>query len=66
MKVKTRLSIVGVFVSVITALLSVMLSAESNTKMALVLTLYFSGMAGGASIVSLFCRLKYGKSEEKD
>ncbi len=66
MRVKTRISIVGIMVSIIAALLSAMLSAGSDVRLVFVLTVFFSGFAGGAALVALISGIKQGKSEEKD
>jgi hypothetical protein len=66
MRVKTRISIVGIIVSIIAALLSAMLSAGSDVRLAFVLTVFFSGFAGGASLVALISGLKNRNKEEKD
>jgi hypothetical protein len=59
MRTKTRLSIIGLLVSIIAALISGMLSVGSEARLPLILTLFFSGMAGGASLVALIYNLKY-------
>ena len=66
MRVKTRISIVGILISVITALLSAMLYTGSEVRPAFVLTVFFSGFTGGASLVALISGIKYRKCEEKD
>jgi hypothetical protein len=56
---KTRLPFLGLLLSIIAALISGMLSVGSETKLPLVLILFFSGMAGGASLVALIYNVKY-------
>ena len=66
MRVRTRISIVGILVSIIAALLSAMLSSGSDVRLAFVLTVFFSGFAGGASLVSIISDIRCRKREEKD
>ena len=66
MRVKTRISIIGVLVSIIAALISAMLASGSEVRLAFVLMVFCSGFAGGASLVSLICNFKYRDREEKD
>jgi hypothetical protein len=66
MRVRTRISIAGILVSVIAALLSAMLSSGSEVRLVFVLTVFFSGFAGGASLAALICGIKHRNSEEKD
>jgi hypothetical protein len=66
MRAKTRISIVGILVSIIAALLSAMLSADSDVRLAFVLTVFFSGFAGGASLVSIISDIKCRNREKND
>jgi len=65
MTVKTRISIVGILVSIIAALLSAMLTADSDVRLVFVLTVFFSGFMGGASLVALINGIKRRNREEK-
>jgi hypothetical protein len=65
MTVKTRISIAGILVSIIAALLSAMLTLDSDVRLVFVLTVFFSGFAGGASLVALINGLKRRNREEK-
>jgi hypothetical protein len=64
MRFRTRISIVGILVSIIAALLSAMLTAGSDVRMVLVLTIFFSGFAGGASLTALISSLKHRNRED--
>ena len=66
MRIRTRISIAGILVSIIAALLSAMLSAGSEIRLAFVLTVFFSGFAGGASLVTIIKDIKSRNREEKD
>ena len=66
MRVKTRISIIGIMVSIVAALLSVMLASGSDVRLAFVLTIFFSGFAGGASLVSIISDIRCRNREEKD
>ena len=66
MRVRTRISIIGILVSVITALLSAMLYTGSNVGPAFILTLFFSGFTGGAALAALITGIKFRNKEEKD
>jgi len=43
-----------------------MLASGSEVRLTFVLTVFFSGFAGGASIVSIISGIKYRNREEKD
>ena len=58
MRVRTRISIVGILLSIVAALLSSMLSTGSEVRLAFVLTVFFSGFAGGASVVSIISDIR--------
>lgn len=64
MRVRTRISIVGILVSIIAALLSSMLSTGSEVRLAFVLTVFFSGFTGGASVVSIISDIKCRNREK--
>jgi len=66
MRVRTRISIVGILVSIIAALLSAMLSSGSDVRLAFILTVFFSGFAGGASLVSIISDIRCRNREKKD
>jgi hypothetical protein len=66
MRVRTRFSIVGILLSIIAALLSAMLSSGSDVRLAFILTVFFSGFAGGASLVSIISDIRCRNREKKD
>ena len=66
MRVRTRISIVGILVSIIAALLSAMLTTGSDVRLAFILTVFFSGFAGGASLVSIISDIRCRNREKKD
>jgi len=66
MRVRTRISIVGILVSISAALLSAMLSSGSDVRLAFILTVFFSGFAGGASLVSIISDIRCRNREKKD
>ena len=66
MRVRTRISIVGILVSIIAALLSAMLATGSEVRLAFVLAVFFSGFAGGASLMSIISDIRCRNREKKD
>ena len=66
MRARSRISIIGIILSIVTALLAAMASTGSTVRIPLVLTIFFSGFAGGASLAVLISGLRYRKKEEED